>query len=1163
MSYSGRSTDEIYDDIINHVGLDFEVATEYWEFLEQHPSFFTTGFDDLREGVLFEDIVNLFQEPEQQVQQYIPEDFGDRGQFNIGCDYKGIKTIVEKENNNIFVPSSDYCMIKCYNKFFELINSDYRISTKFFSPYAPSLKKLQETILGVMIKCESGCKVNPKSYPGCSCTNACKKLKREKLKQYNLPQIYKIWYDKDKQKVKYEMLSKTKMTRKDYFIGLCHIGGNEYHAVLLKTLKFTKDDITFDMKMDRDLRCEFTMNKRPLYPDTPSIVVSYDIETYTQNDTIKRKNSEDFVKRLRPYALGYSIIDLKEMKVIHEYKEIIIKNKEDNLFNRFFEELSTYPYPSMQVFAHNGGKFDNIYAKEATNVKFNKTITKGGQIKQLTVEYGEGEDKKTYKMKDTLPFVLQSLKVACKMFNTSVKKLDFDIVDKSYEWYEEHKDSDDPKTNWRQYLKNDVESLADLMMKIEQAYNKFGTSILWSTGLAGLAYHMMNSYCLGMRKLYVPKDPSMVAFCRASIYGGRVLQWKRFYQMEELVDGAPSEGMISIDMNSLYPSAMWMGSFPYGEPRIMEKCGLDEFNKYPHYIVNATIKIPNIRYAYHPYKTDDGMLIYPSNCIIKGVYNDVDLREMMKDGYEVLNIEKGIYWNQSKRIFTNFINQLYDERNNYKKLGEDHPEYPLEYVIKIILNSTYGKFNETVRQMNIFKDLEDLQFKTNHGKIEREIPLSNGQKEVIISLKRIMISKPSYIGGYVTAYSRAIVNEIIRTVGVENIYYSDTDSIYLEKRILTEKNLPCSSRLGGFKNDYGDSMVIRKAIFLDMKRYYLEFEDRKFNPPKITYKAKFNGLAFRQLETISDFIDEEVDYKNMDDKEKMKLTEKMYLHLLDNYNKRIESPYNMINYDRILSREESIVQNEQLIKENKKKQLEWEKEYIKDMKMMTEFWNRGKTEVMIQKKVLCFQIDPWKRGQWINGEYYAVGYDLSKEDIKNKYEGRIGEIKEQCEKDKLVTYSLFEDKENGNMDMKCYRPLIADKDMKIIEEARDKIMYMHDNDKFKSNLYVAYEQVDIIKDGKNDILYTNEKVFYIDKNDDNIGFEVNGFGRLNKFEYESLDKIPYYKQENGNIVVKYYKLFPLIMLKGTDENIKKYGSNFITEEDVKYLISKIRSLNRK
>lgn len=1152
MSFSGMTTDEIVDEIAQHLDGDYVTANEYLEVLGENPELFSEGFAGLDDAFTLSQLPG-YHDNGQDVDEYLPEDLGIPNIFRVGCDYKGIKCILEEDNENVYVPSSDYCYIKCINKFLQLVGKDFKFETKYFSPFAPSLKGIKEIMVGILYKCRHNCPVKDNyAYPGKSCLPFCRKEKLEKFKQIRLPDIYKVYFDKEKDRVVTKILSKGKRVRDDYGIGLCHLGNNEYHAVLLKNInKLSIEDITFKLVYDRELRVDFTKNKKPDFRIVNPLCVIYDIETYTDNRLKEKtkiiynrdtKSKEKIIrleeeKHLVPYALGYIIVDLKNMKMIGEYKEIIIDNKNDNLFNKFFDELDKENLlDNTQIFAHNGGKFDNIYAKNATNVKFVSTIAKGGFIKQLTV----ASEIRKYKLKDTLPFVLQNLKNACNMFNTEIKKLDFDIIDKSYEWYEEYKYSKEKETDWRQYLRNDVESLACLTIKLEQAYNRFGASILWFTGLAGIAYHICNTYCDGMKKLYVPKDPSMVAFCKASIYGGRVLQWKRFYEATD------DDGMISIDMNSLYPSAMWMCPFPYGEPRLIENTDYNNIKNYPHFIINATIKVPNTRYAYHPYKTDDGMLIYPANCVIKGVYNDVDIREMEKDGYEILAVEKGIYWTRSKRIFTNLIKQLYDVRNQYKKLGEDHPEYSIEYIIKIILASMYGKFNETIKQKTVFKDcIQELE-KDVKGKLKACVTnLENGQVEASISLMRYLVSKPVYIGGYVTAQSRAIVNEIIRKVKPENIYYSDTDSIYIEKRILNEKKLPCSSELGGFKNDYGDNMIIRKAIFLDMKRYYLEFEDRKFNPPKITFKAKFNGLAFKSLNTIKDFIYEGIDieYNKLDNKDQMEMTKKLYKQILSQYNQRIESPYHMINFDKKFTKGESVKINEEFIKDNLKKQKEWEQQYIRDMQMFTEFWSREKTEVFICTKQLAFQIDPYKRGNWENNEFYSIGYDKEKDNFISRYIANIGDLKSEYEKVELVTHTLYENLEAKYIGLYMNRPLVFPDNGKL---KKFPILFRNkDDEKFISTLYFAYDYEEV--DGKHKII--KEDILYLDHNEKelgmSVGYVINAFGRMNKFLYLDRNKLPY------------MSIKPLIAIKGTDENIKKYGSNFVSEYEVLDLIDKI------
>ena len=100
--------------------------------------------------------------------------------------------------------------------------------------------------------------------------------------------------------------------------------------------------------------------------------------------------------------------------------------------------------------------------------------------------------------------------------------------------------------------------------------------------------------------------------------------------------------------------------------------------EYPHYIIEVTMDAGNIRYPIHPYKTIKNNLLYKSN-VFTGVYNEVDVREMIRDGYKVVEIKKGIYWKRSEKIFSHLIKKLYDKRKEQKKNGDSR-----EYITKII-----------------------------------------------------------------------------------------------------------------------------------------------------------------------------------------------------------------------------------------------------------------------------------------------------------------------------------------------------------------------------------------------------------------------------------------------------------------------------------------------
>jgi hypothetical protein len=51
----------------------------------------------------------------------------------------------------------------------------------------------------------------------------------------------------------------------------------------------------------------------------------------------------------------------------------------------------------------------------------------------------------------------------------------------------------------------------------------------------------------------------------------------------------------------------------------------------------------NTKYPLHPIRLDDGTLIYDTRPF-RGVYNDVDLKEMEKDGYEITHVYRGVFF---------------------------------------------------------------------------------------------------------------------------------------------------------------------------------------------------------------------------------------------------------------------------------------------------------------------------------------------------------------------------------------------------------------------------------------------------------------------------------------------------------------------------------------
>ena len=1129
---------------------------------------YLNGYDipnDLYNEYIKEDVDEYLDEQAEQPDEFIPDKPYDIDQaFNTGAEFAGSLQIVESENEKVYIPSSYYCHTKVFNKFLELQGREPIIPLEGsgVNPYAMSMTSFLNHIMKYIFKCDC---VNVNGDK--RCTTKCVTEKRKKFNDkktgndfyrdnsttepydktnpdnYKRLSICRVWWDGEK--VQVVPINKAKQFHPKMCIGLVMLNGTENcHAILIKDYNnLSKDDIVINLTKDKELYPGFKKFKQYTYRDPKPYAVSWDIEAWVHpilNRCTKCRMTEKLEKegkvsrskkectckysyKLNVSAIGYEILNVIERTIIQPcqivFDPTIKEDDETTLFDKFFVQLHNdckkLGIKDVNLYAHNGGKFDNIFAKKSKVVKFDSEISNGNHIKSMKLLIDIDDYKLKLCLLDTLPFTLQPLKDACATFKTEVCKEEFDIVNKSRKWYcmnnsrEMHekvmkskklkddymyhyldmhmkcnynvpvtnkgngnfscsskfaekgreakmKELEDIKTfkDWRRYLTFDVRSLSFLIFNVDIMYNDFGFSITNYVGLPGIAMDMMNSYCYNLSKLYVPSDPSVVELCKASIKGGRVIHFKDIWDSPIDEYGNYKDYLICIDMNSLYPSAMFACGFPVGKPELVPKSELEsgDWVNYPHYLGEFEITIPNIRYAIHPYKTEKGTLTYPSNQTVIDVYNDVDVREMIKDGYTV-KMRKGIYWKKSSKIFSELVNMIFNKRNEYKSKNPDDADYNKEYICKILLNSMFGKFNETIKSLVRFFSGDEEEVKKIINKKCRLTRMANMQYRINETLKVPRISKPTYIAGYITAYSRAICNEIFRKVGPENVAYSDTDSLYIKHSDFIKSGLNCSNGLCGFKNDYGDGVMITKARFLDIKRCYFEFrvkvdsecfdkwgqhrlsckdpitkEVNKGEPYYVkTFKFKYTGVNFKDIVTSS---------------------------ALEPDNKLYSTSKSKEEYNKIMENTSKIV--DKFIENNKNNQNKKFKEYDNIKFIMKRFKKTGQ-DVTINLGEFAFCVTKEKRGQWISPcekvckcgkrklicesqppEYYALGFDQLKPEVKLYQNGEIGDLVNKFANYTKCNYGFFI--EDDRKYLRSRRPLFYNIRMHIelIKEYADK-----------------------------------------------------------------------------------------------------------------------------
>lgn len=894
-----------------------------------------------------------------------PEDFGFGGIFH------GNQIIKEKQGKYIFTPSSYYCGLKVIAKIFNLQN----YSTKGYADYTCDFKKLAEFWFDNVFK-----KSNP-THPGFQPKTLLARFFEA------MPDIYIcVLGKKDFKMILFNNFIKRARTPNRIILMKYHNGIG--HLVYGENIPEDYTSIRYELFQDMQIELQEDMNitstaddwfmLREYQPKSVKVddIIVFDMEAHTvdyeyvpynnvihSSDDIVIIDDKQFIKRklavaeLYPYSVQWQWVKLsdKNFPSLVTVDEVKGPNKQDsiNLLIKFLDDLVFYMdrqdpiVDEIQIYAHYGGAFDFIFFKAVPVIKFLEEIKVGNKLKHAIFSYKN----KKFILKDSYPFINMSLKKAGKQLQIDKKyqKKDFDIKSMTFDDYINPINKD-----WKEYAEYDIHALREIIYKLEEMYSVFGESITNKLGVPGIAWNISHKACDVMRRgMYYPKSQLLIKFIKSAMYGGRVFVFKRYMK-----------NVLGIDFNSLYPSVMMNCEYPVGIPHTIDPATFDPRTN-SLYIIHCTLVAPNVAHAIHPHRTNTGRVIYPSNQYFTGSYSSVEIKEMLLDGYIIKDIYYGIEWNQKAKIFEQIISALYEIRKQYKLDGN-----AIEQLIKLILNSFYGKFLESIDTKHAFVMTDDIKKYIIEQDLKGKKVVSgfeklvNDQFEIRYNLETSEIRKPIQIGVFVLSYARALVNKAIRIIGTEHIGYSDTDSLYLTKARYDElqSNPEFTKMIGNnlcqFKNDYGEGVLINEAIFLDQKRYFLKFitdsckpnceycelrnyfheDDNVICKGRNTCKSKFNGMTFEKPDKQYN--------TNIDDcqcPEQTEIIEDMYKELAENYDTYKED----------------------------------ESSEIKTVKKLVNRLVKKNISVFASTTELQFSIGPDKKAVYDkeSGEYYAIGYD--------------------------------------------------------------------------------------------------------------------------------------------------------------------------------------------
>lgn len=455
-------------------------------------------------------------------------------------------------------------------------------------------------------------------------------------------------------------------------------------------------------------------------------------------------------------------------------------------------------YRGWHVYAHNGGRFDFLFLLpwlmgEGARYGFKfQIVPVASSIQVLDVWRGDNKWQK-WRFLDSYKLIPTSLDKAAKSFGLP-GKLQHDL----------HLHENDP--SWKNYNRQDCVEL----YRVVERFHHYVEAVLG--GEVGVTAPSTSIKLLRRKylKTSLPRSEDTHEFVRESYVGGRVEVFER-----------EGEGLSYFDINSSYPAAMleampagratwWEGEPP--KRMLNKQIGFCELDIH----VPSSIHIPPLpmRGSRHN-GLPDGKLVFPTGRL-HGRWEWSEIQLALEVGCTIEKWHRSV-WYKPVFMFEDFVRDLYRYRN--KSL----PEYDegLASVVKIMLNSAYGKFGMKTLRKKIYRfddpDLPENAIPAN-GHPDSEIWYAEEEVDAAYIMPQIAARVTAL--GRVRLYRYML--EAQRAGG--RVYYCDTDSIITDVR----EGIETTTELGGLKDEYPAQSGRLKGRFLGPKLYLLTDDESNF-----------------------------------------------------------------------------------------------------------------------------------------------------------------------------------------------------------------------------------------------------------------------------------------------------------------------------------------------
>lgn len=486
---------------------------------------------------------------------------------------------------------------------------------------------------------------------------------------------------------------------------------------------------------------------------------------------------------------------------------------------QLFDRLLSRKYKNYNVYAHNLSRFDVVfifkYLSALKNKGFNvKLLIRDQNI--ISISIINRNKNISITIRDSYLILPAALSKLTKQFQVIQQKLIEPVfVGKGHPQYKmadlSHYNKDIERIEDFNLWKNKIQKYCEVdCISLHQVLIKFRTLIIQKFNIDILKYPTVPSLAFAIFRMHYLKENTIPItsgkvfdFIKQSFTGGRTDMYR---------PNGLNKDIYVYDINSLYPYVMSKFKYPIGQisqfegdPTILE-------NKYWIGDVDVSTKqdmfIPPIQLHHNISNKSGGIRTISPNGSFNCKLNSIEL-ESYKDYYN-FNINSG-YFFETDYVFTDYVNDLYTIRKSYPKSD------PMNYISKLLMNSLYGRFAmKNIKNNYSFLDKSEF-FKLLENsliEIENYIDLNDSLFVNFVDNSQLDNESKSSISiaSAVTAYARSYMYNIIKD-NIQNIYYSDTDSLYLDREL--PKDLVDSNELGKFKLEY----IFKDSVYLGPKIY--------------------------------------------------------------------------------------------------------------------------------------------------------------------------------------------------------------------------------------------------------------------------------------------------------------------------------------------------------